>query len=268
MQAENDNLTNYLQNNLTYEKNWICKEFQNLRQKISDQEKNYNETFDTLLVHLMGLKKAMLILKTFYNLTNLSSLFERFHNNVKSHETTLIAKTAHEIKGIIDGIKQRTEEEQSMEKEYLGELIKKRAQKNGRRNLLEMKHAGNDDGIKIDVQVILQVYKIMNKILDSLQNSTSFLTNYQDSIEIYYNKELEHLKKFENKTEIKFNQTYDSIKENTSKIKDYEAKINVCLGKASFESDCDPIKIKAQELLHEVDEFLEILGEILKEFNQ
>lgn len=257
-----------MQNNLTYEKNWICKEFQNLRQKISAQEKNYNETFDTLLVHLMGLKKAMLILKNFYNLTNLSSLFERFHSNVKHHETTLIVKTANEIKGIMDGIKQRTEEEQSMEKEYLGELIKKRAQKNGRRNLLEMKHAENDDGIKIDVQVISQVYKIMNKILDSLQNSTSFLTDYQNSIAIYYDKELEHLKKFENKTEIKFNTTYENIKENTSKIKNYEAKINVCLGKASFESDCDPIKIKAQELLKEVDEFLEILAEILKEFNQ
>lgn len=216
----------------------------------------------------MGLKKAMLILKNFYNLTNLSSLFEQFHNNVRSHETTLIAKTANEIKGIMEGIKQRTEEEQSMEKEYIGELIKTRAKKN-RRNLLEMKNVEHvENGIKIDIQVILQVYKVMTKILDSLQNSTNFLSEYQNSVEVYYEKELDHLRKFENKTEVKFNQTYANIKENTLKIKDHEAKINVCIGKASFESDCDPIKIKAQELLNEVDEFLEILGEILKEFNQ
>jgi len=254
--------------NLTHEKNHICNEFTNMHKKITEENKNYNDTIDIFLVHLVGVKKAMQLLKNFYNLTNLSSLFEQFQNHVKTHETVLMAQTANEIKNVVDVVMQKIDTERSLEKEYIQEAVQKHFKKRGKKNMLEMKKNGNSNNTQMDVQIMLKIYKILNNLLDSMQNTTVFFTNYHNSIEIYYNKKLEDLNKLENRTETKFNETYEKITENTSKIKDDESKINACIGKAHSESECDPIKRKAKELLGEVQEFLEILNEILQEFNK
>jgi len=243
-----------------------------LRKKIFEEKQNFNESVDIFFVHLIGVKKAMEFMKNFYNLTTLSSLFLRFQNNIKAHKTSLIAQTANEIKELYDDIKSKIDIDQTLEEKNIFDVFKTHAKKTQTKdkkkkkfvNLRENRKNFNFTGK--DIKAIVNVYKKMNNLLDLMKNTTIFMSDYHNSILDFYDKELEDLKKSENLIQNKFNETYNKISNNTIIIKDYEAKINICIEKAVDEFDCDMIKTKAEELLEEVEEFLKILDEILQEF--
>lgn len=271
MQEENDNLTDLLKNNLTVERNYICNNFSSLRKKILEENKAYNESTDIFLAHLIGLKKAMQILKNFYNLTTLSTLFLQFQNSVKTHQNILMTQTAKEIKEIVQEIRQKIDIDQTLEEQSIFDVFKTHAKKNSkkdRKKLLTLKEDKNFNFTGKDIQIILTVYKNLSSLLDLMQNTTIYLTNYHNSIIEYYDAELKEVERNENITETTFNGTMSQITNNTLLIKDYAAKINNCIGKAIDEKDCDPIKEKSEELKLEVEEFLKILEEIIDEFNK
>ena len=263
MQRENDYFTDLLKNNITNERKYICTNFTDLRKKIIEENKIYNDSLDVFFAHLIGVKKVMQILKNFYNLTILSNLFIQFENNVRSHQTSLISQTANEIKKVVEDIREKIEEKNIfhvLKTHEKKSKIKERKNFNMKEKLQSFNFTGKD------VQIILKVYNTLNSLLDLMQNTTIYLTNYHNAILYYYDQELEDLTKYENSTEFKFNQTFNAISDNTLQIKTYEVQINVCIGKATNQADCDVINKKAEELQNEVKEFLKIIDEILSEF--
>lgn len=265
MQNENNFLNDLIKNKLTTERYHICTNFTFYEKKIQEQENNYNKSLETLQIHLIGIKTAFEILKDFYNLTTLTTLFLQFQNYVKLHDNLLITKTINEIKSVTSNIKKKILSEEDSENKMFRKqrmiLFKSKTQ-----NLISLKEENNYNFNSNNLKSILKVSEKINSSLEILQNSTNLLTNYHNSVIDYYTAKVESLKNLENINENRFNESFSKISENIINIKNNEEKINVCIGKASDKSDCDIIKKKSEELLSEVSEFINIIDEIMKEF--
>lgn len=258
-------MNDLIKNKLTNERYHICTNFTFFEKKIQEEEKNYNNSLETLQIHLIGIKTAFEILKDFYNLTTLSTLFLQFKNYVKLHDNLHITKTINEIKSVTSNIKEKIKlEENNENKMFKNKRMMLFKAKN--QNLISLKEENTYNFNSNNLKSILKVFDKINTLLELFQNSTTFLTNYHNSIIDYYTAKVETLKSMENVNENRFNESFSKISENTINIKNYEEKINICIGKASEKSDCDIIQKKSEELLSEVSEFITIIDEVMREF--